>query len=590
MVRITAGSAEQTEAFYQVILDSLPNQVAVVDANGRTRYSNAAWREHFEGVVAPAAERLMREGRYLEACEAALTQDIGASADSLSLMRTYLAALRNIIAGVRDEFALEYEVPGQGRWFRVRLARSRSGNGDIVIQRENITVEKHAERGAENTRRFLQSLIDLLPTRILWKDTEGRILGANRAFLDDAGMANVVGRTDADMPWGPGEAARIRRDDERVMDGGLPEFNREQEIPWRDSTRWFREDRMPLLRPDGTTSGILVAYADITNLKRTEDALARHMVELKASEQRLRATVESAELGLYESDLPTGAVLLGSGWCRLLGLPPVDTRTTIADYQQRVHPDDLMRVGTGTWEAAMSSADQFHLEYRVRHANGRWIWIHDGGRVVERLPNGEPRRIVGVITDITRRKDAEQEAQRRAERLDLAASAAGLGVWDQDLRTGQSYWDLRMRELYGVDPALPDDAIDKDLMARLCHPDDLVRVRTAIHAALASSREFEAEYRVIRPDGSHRHVDCRAMIYRDAAGAPVRIVGVSMDVTERNRLLQERQQAQRLEAIGQLAAGIAHEINTPTQYIGDNTRFVKEAFDGVLGLLDLARR
>lgn len=315
-MRITAGSAEQTEAFYQVVLDSLPNQVAVVDANGRTRYSNAAWREHYEGVVAPGAEQLMREGRYLEACEAALTLDIGASADSLSLMRTYLAALRNIIAGVRDEFAMEYEVPGQGRWFRVRLGRSRSGNGDIVIQRENITVEKHAQLGAENTRRFLQSLIDLLPTRILWKDTEGRILGANRAFLDDAGLANVVGRTDMDLPWAPGEAARIRGDDQRVMDGGLPEFNVEREITRQDGgKRWFREDRMPLLRPDGSTSGILVAYADITTLKRTEDSLARHMVELKASEQRLRATVESAELGLYESDLPSGEVLLGGGWC-----------------------------------------------------------------------------------------------------------------------------------------------------------------------------------------------------------------------------------------------------------------------------------
>lgn len=274
----------------------------------------------------------------------------------------------------------------------------------------------------------------------------------------------------------------------------------------------------------------------------------------------------------------------------LLGLPATDTRSTIADYQKRVHPDDLVRVGTGTWEAAMSSADQFHLEYRVRHADGRWIWIHDGGRVVERKPDGEPLRIVGVITDITRRKDAEQEAERRAERLDLAASAAGIGVWDQDLRTGQSYWDPRMREIYGIDPAMPNCAIDRDLMARLCHPDDLVRVRTAIHSALASANEFEAEYRVIRTDGTHRHVDCRAMIYRDPAGAPVRIVGITMDVTERNRLLQERQQAQRLEAIGQLAAGIAHEINTPTQYIGDNTRFVKEAFDGVLGLLDLARR
>ncbi len=586
-----ADDVAQTEAFYQLVLDSLPNQVAVVDRGGRTRYSNAAWRSHTEGTGTPEAERLMSDGRYLEACEAALAGDTGASAAGLDQMRLYLAALRNIIGGVRDEFSMEYEVPKQGRWFRVRLARSRSGNGDIVIQRENITVEKHAERGAENTRRFLQSLIDLLPTRIVWKDTEGRILGANRAYLDDAGVRDVIGRTDLELPWGASVGASIQADDRRVMEGGLPEFNLEREVPRQEgTTRWFRIDRMPLLRPDGSTSGILVAYSDITTLKRTEDALARQTEQLKASEQRLRTTVESAELGLYESDLPTGTVALGPGWCRLVGLPASETRSTIDEYQRRVHPDDLARVMTDTWREALAGGAQFHIEYRLRHAAGHWIWVHDGGRVIERAPDGTPRRLVGVITDITRRKEAEQESEQRAERLELAASAAALGVWDQDLRTNRSTWDARMRTLYGLPPDMADESIDKDLMARLCHPDDLVRLRDGIHTALAGADHFDAEYRIIRQDGEMRHVDCRALIRRDGHGRPVRIIGITMDVTERDRLAQERQQAQRLEAIGQLAAGIAHEINTPTQYIGDNTRFVQQALAGVFGLLDLARR
>ena len=579
-----------TDDFLLLVLDSLPNQVAVIDRDGRTRFSNAAWRAHVEGVVAPEAERLMREGRYIDACEAVLAGN-SASAEDLDQMRVYLAALRNVMSGVREDYSMVYEVPGQGRWFRVSLARSRSGNGDTVIQRENITVEKRAERGAEHTRRFLQSLIDLLPTRILWKDAEGRILGANRAFLDDAGIPDVIGRTDLDLRWGPEVGARIRADDQQVMEGAVPDFNQERGIPWPDgSTRWFRIDRMPLLRPDGSTSGILLAYADITTLKRTEDALARQTAELKASEQRLRATVESAELGLYEADLASGAVTLGAGWCRLVGLPPADARSTIAAYQARVHPDDLARVSTDTRQGALSSDALFQIEYRMRHEDGRWIWVHDAARVVARDRDNDPLRIVGVVTDISRRKDVEQESQSRAERLDLAASAAGIGVWDQDLRTGRSYWDARMRALYGLPPELPNEAVSKDLMASPCHPDDLDRLRTGIRTALASAEHFASDFRVVRADGGQRHADVRAIIHRDAQGAPVRIIGITMDVTERNRLLQERQQAQRLEAIGQLAAGIAHEINTPTQYIGDNTRFVKEAFAGVLALLDQMRR
>lgn len=583
-------SAAQAEVFYQLVLDSLPNQVAVVDRLGCTRFSNSAWREHFEGVVAPEAERLMREGRYLEACEAALTGDTGASADSLAQMRVYLAALRDVITGVRDDFTMDYEVPGQGRWFRVRLVRSQSGNGDTVIQRENITVERHAERGAESTRRFLQSLIDLLPTRIVWKDSEGRILGANRAFLDDAAVQDAIGRTDLELRWGASDGAGIQAEDRRVMECGVPDFNQQHEITWPDgSTRWHRTDRMPLLRPDGSTSGILVAYSDITTLKRTEDALARQTTELKAAEQRLRTTVESAELGLYEADLVTGTVALGTGWCRLLGLPSLDAHSTPEDYLARVHPDDLAHVGREVQHGLANGDAVFHIEYRLRHEGGAWIWVHDAGRVVERDAANAPVRIVGVLSDITRRREVEQESQSRAERLDLAASAAGIGVWDQDLRTGRSYWDSRMRDLYGLPPEVPNEDIDKGLMARLCHPEDLDRLRTAIQAAVAGTDRFEAEFRVIRYDGGERHADVRAIIHRDAQGLPVRIIGITMDVTERNRLLQERQQAQRLEAIGQLAAGVAHEINTPTQYIGDNTRFVKEAFAGILGLLDRVR-
>ena len=111
--------------------------------------------------------------------------------------------------------------------------------------------------------------------------------------------------------------------------------------------------------------------------------------------------------------------------------------------------------------------------------------------MIERAPDGTPRRLVGVITDITRRKEAEQESEQRAERLELAASAAALGVWDQDLRTNRSTWDARMRTLYGLPPDMADESIDKDLMARLCHPDDLVRLRDGIHTALAGADHFD---------------------------------------------------------------------------------------------------
>jgi len=112
------------------------------------------------------------------------------------------------------------------------------------------------------------------------------------------------------------------------------------------------------------------------------------------------------------------------------------------------------------------------------------------------------------------------------------------------------------------------------------------------------------EYRMQHKDGSWRVLESHGSAVRNARGDVETQVVVSRDITERKKAEQERQlmemqlrQAQKLESIGQLAAGIAHEINTPIQYIGDNTRFVQEAFGDLnallaqhLRLLDAARQ
>ena len=195
----------------------------------------------------------------------------------------------------------------------------------------------------------------------------------------------------------------------------------------------------------------------------------------------------------------------------------------------------------------------------------RWLMRKDGSRFwatgMTTALRGEQGELLGytkVLRDHTEQKRLDEERRTSEQRLLTALAAARMGTWEWEITSNRERFDEGLCRLFGAD-AREISTLD-DVLARV-HTDDRAAVAVAFRQSAESGADLDVEFRVARPDGSVRWLRTHGKVLYDAEGDPVTMTGACVDITERRQMEEQLGQVQRMDAVGRLAGGVAHEVN-----------------------------
>jgi PAS domain S-box-containing protein len=269
-------------------------------------------------------------------------------------------------------------------------------------------------------------------------------------------------------------------------------------------------------------------------VKTSRDVRERQEAEVTLAERdaHLALAAKAGLVGSYVYQADLERMKVSQGYAAMHGLPEGTTETTRGLWCARVHPDDLAQMETLRTQTFIDRRCEYNVDYRiVRGGEIRWI---EARSFVSYDSDGRPQRIIGVNIDVTERKRAEQALVERNIQLALAGRAAHVGSFAYDTNTEL----MQVSEGYAAIHGFPEGTTEIARSACLAdvHPQDLERVGLARSEAFQERRnEYSAEYRIIRPGGEVRWVEIRCFIAYDGNRHPNRVIGVSIDATDRKQ-------------------------------------------------------
>jgi PAS domain S-box-containing protein len=400
--------------------------------------------------------------------------------------------------------------------------------------RFDITDRKQAEESVRQRELKFRAIFDNTFQFVGLLDVDGKLLEANRTALEAIGVTpdEVVGQAFWATPWwthSPDLQVQLRQAIERAATGELVRFEAKHFLA--DGSHIIVDFSLsPIKDETGKVVMLIPEGRDISDRKQLE----REREQFLAVGSDLQLILGSN--GYFQWVSPSFESTLG--W--------TTAEMTSRQWTEFVHPDDIAP-SVAEETSLFDGNELIAFENRYRHKDGSYRWFSWNAQ-----PDPEKRVIYAVAVDITHRKAAAQKIQEQAALLDIATDAIVVRDLDNQIR----FWNKGAESIYGWSAK---EAIGQNI-TQLLNAD--IPLETTLAAQMVREQgAWQGELHKITKAGKAVIVESRWTLVRDEAGNPSSILNVDTDITEKKSLEQQFLRAQRLESLGSLASGIAHDLN-----------------------------
>ncbi len=434
----------------------------------------------------------------------------------------------------------------------------------VVVQLE---LRRHIAllQTSEESLRLLNSAVVQSKEAILITDAEielpgPRIVFVNPAFTHLTGYSSneLIGRTPRILHGPRTDWELMARLKNCLVTGTL--FEGEGINYRKDGSEFVMEWQIaPIRDVEGAITHFVATQRDITERKQMETLVRQSENEQRQLAVRLVATQAVGKIGSWETDLTTMGLIWSEETHRIFQTNPDSFHPSYQAFLDLVHQEDregldLAFRNSFNKDQAQSFEHQILLpDGRTKMVEERWRILHDD--------HGKAVRAVGSCQDITERKQAESAVRESEAKFRQLADNITDAFWirSADMKT-LHYLSAGYEKIWGR--PIGDMHANPHNWAEAILPEDRERV-TAVYATLMKNKpQTSVEYRITRPDASIRWVQARGFQVRDATGKLVRLMGIVTDITVRKEIETQLFHAQKMETVGKLAGGVAHEFNS----------------------------
>lgn len=559
------GTFEWKERLARVVADGVPGMVAYWDSNLRCRFANRAYIEWFGRKPIEVVGMHIRDllgDKLFQANEGYILGALSGVAQSFertltkadgSKGHTWAQYVPDVISGVVNGFYV------------------------LVSDITELKRTQEALRASEAEARKLAVVAARTNNAVILTDAAGRIEWVNEGFVRMSGyeLDEIIGLTPGSFLRGPASDPEISRQMRRAVEAGH-EF--EVEIVNYDKTGrpfWVHIDAQPIFEENGKVKQFMAIESDITARKQAED-------QLRSNELRLRLALEVAGMLSWEWTVGTNQVVHSQDYGAYFGLPETGPVVPNDDTSlEPVHPDD--RAGLqAAFAHSLETGLDFQFEFRGSNRVGKATWYVTRGRFLK-TRTGQPRRMLGITQDVTLHKRAEESLRRSHEELErqvhvrthelkiserryrelVESTADAIFVKQDGIVTFANSAFLRVIGIASTKEVLGRSPYD------FIHADSRRVVRERIEILRSAGRVMPpVEVSYLRCDGTTVPVELTAVSFDDCGALAVQVI--ARDLRERKsaesqvmQLREELAHAIRLGTMGEMASGLAHELNQP---------------------------